>query len=145
MENTRNIRIMQVEKRLTVSVPLMAWPVTCGFSSPADDYMDRPLDFNELLILNPASTFAVRVIGDSMIDAGIFPKDIAVIDRSVTAIDRHIILALLGGEFTIKRYRQKDGRVWLQPENPAYANILLTEDSEFEVWGVVTRSIRILL
>jgi len=137
--------IIEVEKRWTASVPLMAWPVTCGFPSPADDYLDRPLDFNELLIVNPASTFAVRVIGDSMIDAGIFPKDIAVIDRSVTAIDRHIILALLGGEFTIKRYRQKDGRVWLQAENPAYTNILLNEDSEFEVWGVVTRSIRMLI
>jgi DNA polymerase V len=145
MENAQQLRIMEVEKRLTASVPLMAWPAACGFPSPADDYLDRPLDFNELLIVNPASTFAVRVIGDSMIDAGIFPKDIAVIDRSVTAIDRHIILALLGGEFTIKRYRQKDGRVWLQAENPAYANILLNEDSEFEVWGVVTRSIRMLI
>ncbi len=120
-------------------------PAACGFPSPADDYLDRPLDFNELLIVNPASTFAVRVTGDSMIDAGIFPQDIAVIDRSLTAMDRTIVLALLGGEFTIKRYRRKDGKVWLQAENPAYANILLTEDSEFEVWGVVTRSIRMFL
>jgi DNA polymerase V len=80
-----------------------------------------------------------------MIDAGIFPQDIAVIDRSLTAVDRTIVLALLSGEFTIKRYRQKDGKVWLQAENPAYANIMVTEDSEFEVWGVVTRSIRMLL
>jgi len=145
MEKAQQFRIIEVAKRLTSSVPLMAWPAACGFPSPADDYMDRPLDFNELLIVNAASTFAVRVIGDSMIDAGIFPKDIAVIDRSVTPVDRHIVLALLDGDFTIKRYRKRDGRVWLQAENPAYANILLTEDSTFEVWGVVTRSIRLLV
>jgi len=145
MGNAQQIRIMDVEKRWTATVPLMAWPAACGFPSPADDYLDRPLDFNELLIVNPASTFAVRVTGDSMIDAGIFPQDIAVIDRSLTAMDRTIVLALLGGEFTIKRYRRKDGKVWLQAENPGYANILLTEDSEFEVWGGVTRSIRMFL
>jgi len=123
----------------------MASTAVCGFPSPAEDYLDKPLDFNELLIVNAASTFAVRVTGDSMIDAGIFPHDIAVVDRSLTATDRCIVLALLDGAFTMKRYRQKDGQVWLQAENPAYQNIRLTEASQFEVWGVVTRSIRMHL
>ncbi len=145
MENGQQLRIMEVERRLMASVPLMAWPAACGFPSPADDYMDRPLDFNELLIVNAAATFAVRVTGDSMIDAGIFPHDIAVIDRSLTATDRCIVLALLDGAFTMKRYRQREGKIWLQPENPAYQNILLSEQSQFEIWGVVTRSIRMHL
>ncbi len=135
----------EVERRSAASIPLMAFTAACGFPSPAEDYLDKALDFNELLIVNPASTFAVRVTGDSMIDAGIFPHDIAVIDRSLTATDRCIVLALLDGAFTMKRYRQKDGKIWLQAENPAYQNILLSEESQFEIWGVVWRSIRMHL
>ena len=126
-------------------VPLMAFVAVCGFPSPAEDYLDRPLDFNELLIANAAATFAVRVDGTSITDAGIFPKDIALIDRSIIAADRLIVLALLNGEFTIKRYRKKGRRVWLQPENPAFKDIPVSEADEFEVWGVVTRSIRMLV
>ena len=122
----------------------MASPAECGFPSPADDYLDRPLDFNDLLIENPAATFAVRIAGESMKGAGLFPGDIAVVDRSRTAVDGSIVLALIDGEFTIKRYRKKGARVWLQAENPAFANIELNEDSGFEVWGVIAKSIRML-
>src|SRR5580692_10726664 len=125
---------LDVEARRAATVPLMATPAECGFPSPADDYLDRPLDFNELLIENPAATFAVRVAGESMTGAGMFPGDIAVVDRSREAIDGSIVLALLGGEFTIKRYRRKGRRIWLQPENPAFGEIRLNEDSAFEVW-----------
>ncbi len=86
-------------------MPLMAFPAVCGFPSPADDYLDRPLDFNELLIQHPAATFAVRIVGDIMTGIGLFPGDIAVVDRSLTATDRSIVLALLDGEFTIKLIR----------------------------------------
>ena len=135
---------LDVEPRRRATVPLMASPAECGFPSPADDYLDRPLDFNELLIGNPAATFAVRIAGESMIGAGMFPGDIAVVDRSRTAVDGSIVLALIGGEFTIKRYRKKGARVWLQAENPAFKNIELNEDSAFEVWGVIAKSIRML-
>ncbi len=70
--------------------------------------------------------------------------DIAVVDRSRVAVDRSIVLALIGGEFTIKRYRKKGARVWLQAENPNFKNIELNEDSAFEVWGVIAKSIRML-
>src|SRR5262249_22801044 len=112
--------------------------------SPADDYLDRPLDFNELLIVNPAATFAVRIAGDSMINAGMFPNDIAVIDRSLAVVDKCIVLALLDGEFTIKRYRQKRSRVWLHAENPAYQDITITEEMTFEVWGVIRGIVRMI-
>ena len=104
----------------------------------------RPLDFNELLIENPAATFAVRIAGDSMTGIGLFPGDFAVVDRARTAFDGSIVLALLDGEFAIKRYRRKGARAWLQAENPAFKDIVLTEDSAFEVWGVITKSIRML-
>src|SRR5271169_4737811 len=76
-----------IEARRPATVPLMATSAACGFPSPADDYLDRPLDFNELLIENPAATFAVRIAGESMTGAGLFPGDIAVVDRSRTAVD----------------------------------------------------------
>jgi DNA polymerase V len=133
-----------IEARTHLSVPLMSHRVVCGFPSPADDYLDQPLDFNELLIKNPPATFAVRVGGDSMINAGLFPNDIAVVDRSLPVTDRAIVLALLDGEFTIKRYRQKGSRVWLHAENPAYEDIAITEGMSLEVWGVIERAIRML-
>src|ERR1700744_5725080 len=123
-----------IEARRPATVPLMAGPAECGFPSPADDYLNRPLDFNELLIENPAATFAVRIAGESMTGAGLFPGDIAVVDRSRQPGDRSVVLALIGGEFTIKRYRRKGERVWLQAENPNFRNIELGEDLTFEVW-----------
>jgi DNA polymerase V len=135
---------INVEPRQAASVPLMATSAECGFPSPADDYLDRPLDFNDLLIENPAATFAVRIAGESMTGAGLYPGDIAVVDRSRVAVDRSIVLALIGGEFTIKRYRKKGTRIWLQAENPAFKSIELNEDSAFEVWGVIAKLIRML-
>jgi DNA polymerase V len=132
------------EARSSVAVPIFATPVPAGFPSPADDYLDKPLDFNDLLIAHPAATFAVRVIGDSMLGAGIHSGDIAVVDRAVTAVDGVVVLAVLDGEFTIKRYRTRAGAVWLEAANSAYARIPITEDSGFEVWGVVRHAIRML-
>lgn len=126
------------------TVPLVGSSVTCGFPSPADDFMDRALDFNELLIQNPAATFAVRIAGESMTGAGIFPNDIAIVDRSLSPNDSAVVLALVDGEFTIKRYRRRGRRVWLQAENPAFQDITLTEDTAFEIWGVVKHTIRML-
>ena len=126
------------------TVPLVGSNAACGFPSPADDFMDRALDFNELLIENPAATFAVRIAGESMTGAGIFPNDIAVVDRSRTPVDSSVVLALVDGEFTVKRYRRRGRKVWLQAENPAFKDIPITEDTAFEVWGVVKHSIRVL-
>lgn len=126
------------------SVPLVGSSASCGFPSPADDYLDRPLDFNELLIANAAATFAVRIAGESMIGVGLFPNDIAVVDRSIEAYNGCIVLALLDGEFTIKTYHRKAGQVRLMPANKAYREIVVAEGSSFEIWGVITKSIRML-
>jgi DNA polymerase V len=128
----------------SLRVPMMAWSASAGFPSPAEDYVDRPLDFNELLIEHPAATFAIRIEGDSMTGAGIFPGDIAVVDRTRTPVNGSIVLALLDGAFTVKRYRKRSGAIWLQAENPAYPDLRLSDVSIFEVWGVITRSIRML-
>jgi DNA polymerase V len=132
------------EARTAARVPFALASVPAGFPSPADEYLDRPLDFNELLIAHPAATFAVRIIGDSMTGAGIFPGDVAVVDRAETATDGRVILAILDGEFTVKRYRKKDGAVWLEAANADYDDIPLTGDRDFQVWGVIKNSIRML-
>jgi DNA polymerase V len=136
--------LLDVESRTALRVPMMAWSAACGFPSPAEDYVDRPLDFNELLIEHPAATFAIRIEGESMTGAGIFPGDIAVVDRAREPVNGCIILALLDGAFTVKRYRAKDGAVVLQAENPAFPDMPLSDGQSFEVWGVITRSIRML-
>ena len=133
---------LDVDPHLVQTVPLMGATAPCGFPSPADDYLDRALDFNELIIENPATTFAVRASGLSMTGAGIFPGDIVVVNRARNVAHENIILALIDGEFTIKRYVVRNGVITLHPENPDFRDIVITEGLEFEVWGVVTRSIR---
>jgi DNA polymerase V len=134
---------LDISAHTTASVPLASTAAACGFPSPADDYMDRPLDFNELLVKNPAATFAVRISGESMRDRGLLPGDIAVVDRSRSAVSGCIVLGLVGGEFTIKTYRLKaGGGLVLEAANPDFPDIAIVEASAFEVWGVVTGIIR---
>lgn len=133
---------LDIEARTATTVPLVGATAPCGFPSPADDYMDRPLDFNELLVTHPAATFAVRVTGFSMTGAGIYPGDIAVVNRALTPYHECVVLALIDGEFTIKRYLLKGGAVILHPENPEFRDIVIRDGQEFEVWGVITNSIR---
>ena len=112
--------------------------VSAGFPSPADDYMESTLDLNTYLIKNPAATFFVRVDGESMTGAGIFPNDLLVVDRSVAPRSGNIVIAALDGEFAVKRLHRHKGRVELRAENPKFAPVVLAEWSELEVWGVVT-------
>lgn len=133
-----------VEARSQIKVPLVGGVVRAGFPSPADDYLERPLCMNEFLIKNPPATFVAWVDGDSMILAGIFPGDLAIVDRSVTPKNRSVVLARVNNEFTLKRYRRKSGRVWLQAENPTHPDIPITEDTDFEIWGVVQHCIHML-
>jgi DNA polymerase V len=130
--------IFKAEAKTSLPLPIFLANVQAGFPSPAEDYLDKMLDLNELLIAHPAATFFVRVAGDSMQGAGIFSGDILVVDRSLEPTDNKIIVALVNGEFTVKRLKCKDGRISLVPENPAYPILELTEGSDFQVWGVVT-------
>lgn len=122
--------------------PLFLTSVSAGFPSPAEDYIEGRLDLNKHLIKHPVATFYVRVAGDSMIDAGIHPGSILVVDRAVEADDGDIVIARINDELCVKRLGIKDGQVWLLPENAAYEPIEVTEEMEFEVWGRVMHSIR---
>ncbi|PKN79043.1 MAG: peptidase S24 [Candidatus Cloacimonetes bacterium HGW-Cloacimonetes-1] len=121
-----------------LSRPLIGAHVPAGFPSPAQDYIEGSLDLNEFLIAHPSSTFFVRVDGYSMIDAGIFPDDILIVDRSLDAINNKIVIAILDSELTVKRLKIIGNKYWLYPDNPEYQPICIEEDIEFYIWGVVT-------
>ena len=120
--------------------PLFQSRVAAGFPSPADDYIDRTLDLNELLVQRPAATYFVRSQGDSMIDAGIFPNDILVVDRSIDPIHGDIVIACLHNELTVKRLDIKP-RLQLTPMNKKYRPIVISEYDPLEIFGVVTSTI----
>ncbi len=121
-----------------MALPEVVSRISAGFPSPADDYIDKKLDLNEYLVRHPAATFFVRVIGDSMVNAGINSGDLIVVDRSLEPSHNRIVLAVVNGEFTVKRFALRKGKVFLVPENDNYPEIPVTEDTQFEVWGVVT-------
>ena len=109
-----------------------------GFPSPARDYRENSLDLNNLMIANPQSTYFVRVEGYSMKNANIYPEDILVVDRSLPIVNNQIVVAILDGEFVVKRLKIKDNIYWLCPENDEYQAVRIEEWMDFSVWGVVT-------
>ena len=121
--------------------PLFEAAVPAGFPSPAADYEQEKLDLNKLLVANPPATFFARVTGDSMTGAGIHHGDLLVVDRSLEPQDKNIIIAVVNGELTVKRIRMKGKKITLEPENHSYSPLEITEDTAFEVWGVVTNVI----
>lgn len=125
----------------SVELPLFASPISAGFPSPADDYVEKKLDLNEHLVGNRQATFFLRVSGDSMIGAGIHNGDLLIVDRSIPAVNKKIVVAVVDGELLVKRLLRAKGKVFLAAENPNYAQIEVTEEVSFEVWGVVTNVI----
>jgi len=123
-------------------LPYYETRISAGFPSPADDYAEKKIDLNEKLVKHPEATFFVKVDGDSMIDCGICSGDILLVDRAVEARDGKIIVAVLNGEFTVKRLKTKNQKYYLVPENQRYRIIEITEEDDFEIWGVVTSVIR---
>ena len=115
--------------------------VSAGFPSPAADYEEGKLDLNKHLVRNPAATFFVRVSGDSMTGAGVHDGDLLIVDRSKEPVSGNVVIAVIDGELTVKRMRIKKGKYTLEPENENYPVQKITENMEFEVWGVVTNVI----
>lgn len=124
-----------------MKLPMFLMSVSAGFPSPADDYLETKLDLNNFLVKNPSATFFVRVAGDSMIDVGIHTGDILIVDRSLTAKEGSIVIAVINGELTVKRLHINQNKVFLYAENKNYQPIEITEEMNFEVWGVVSNVI----
>ncbi len=118
-----------------LQLPLYLSKVPAGFPSPAEDYVDKRIDLNKFLVQKPAATHIIRVSGDSMINVGIFPGDLLIVDRSIEATHNKIVIAVLDGEITVKRLYKQDNIIRLLAENDAYAPIEIKGD--LEIWGVV--------
>lgn len=120
-------------------IPFVQVAVPAGFPSPAMDYLEERIDLNKELIRHPLSTFIVECAGDSMINAFIPPKAKLVVDRSITAGNGDIVLAVLNGEFTVKYLKKNNYKCWLVPANKKYPETEITPDMNMQVWGVVTQ------
>jgi len=115
--------------------------VPAGFPSPAMDYMEERVDLNKEFIQHPLSTFIVQCEGLSMINAFIPPRARLIVDRSITAKNGDIVLAVLNGEFTVKYFKKNNYKCWLVPANSKFKEIQITEDMDMQIWGVVTHII----
>ncbi len=122
-------------------IPIAKETVSAGFPSPAEEYIEPGIDLNEQLIKNPTSTFFLRVSGNSMNKAGIYNNDLLIIDRSINPIPGHIVVAVLDGEFTLKRLVKDNENYYLKADQEDYPAINLYQYSDVQIWGVAIYSI----
>ena len=122
-------------------IPLYFCPVSAGFPSPAEEYLEGKLDLNQHLIPHPLATFFVRVAGDSMIGAGIHEGDLLIVDRFLEARDGKVVIAVVNGELLVKRLKYYNNQPSLVAEHPDYPELKITEVMDFQIWGVVTNVI----
>lgn len=128
-----------IPKRLFAPLPATGI-VKAGFPSPAEEELADTISFDEYLIEKPEATFLLKVSGDSMIDAGIHPDDLVLIERGRNPKDGDIVVAAVDGEWTMKYYSKEEGKVVLVPANKKYKKIY--PEKTLEIGGVVTSVIR---
>ena len=136
------LQIFNAASSAGTSLPLYIDGISCGVPSPSFESLDNRLDINRELVRNPLTTFYAKVSGQSMIDDGIDDGDLLVIDRSIQPEDGKIAVCFVDGEFTCKRIRIKRDGIWLMPANVDYRPIHISEESEFQIWGIVTHVIK---
>ena len=139
MENKKNILSPMGFKpeSFTGEWPVFASTVAAGFPSPADDYIENCIDLNEYLVQHKEATFFLRVQGDSMTGLGILNNDLLVVDRSLPIEDGNIVIAAIGGEFTVKQLIHSQKGCVLKAANPACQDIIINSENDLEIWGVV--------
>ena len=130
------------EMESKVEISFVKEGVSAGFPSPATDFMETTIDLNKELSKNPLATFYIKVSGNSMINAGISDKDVLVVDRSLEPQNNKIAICFIDGEFTVKRIKIEEDKVLLMPENEKYKPIIITEENELIIWGIVTYVIK---
>lgn len=123
-----------------MKLPLFAERASCGFPSPAENYVEEKLDLNEYLIKSPSSTYFIRAQGDSMYDS-IQNEDLLIVDKSLTPRHGDIIIAALNGEFLVKQYITKQNAIWLYPFNENYKPIHISGEEDFSCFGVVIHAV----
>ena len=142
MNNQIKISAVAASDEKTSGLQFFETRVQAGFPSPAQGEYADTIDLNRTLITNPAATFCARVIGDSMVDAGINEGDLLIIDRTLTPHDGSIAVCFIDGDFTVKRLSIREEGLFLTPANASFPELRVSEDSNFEVWGVVSHIIK---
>ena len=122
--------------------PFLSWRPPAGFPSPADDYDHARLSLDELLITHPLATFFFQVSGRSMEGAGIFDRDLVLVNRALRAVHGHIVLAQVDNDFTVKYLHLRRGRPELVAANPTFPTVQLADGQQLVVCGVVTTAIK---
>ena len=139
----KDIKISQVKSdEQTSGLQFFENRVQAGFPSPAQNEYPDSIDLNRELITNPAATFCARVIGNSMVDAGINEGDLLIIDRSLTPHDGSVAVCFLDGDFTVKRLSVREDGVYMTPANADFPEMKVPEDSNFQIWGVVSHIVK---
>jgi DNA polymerase V len=141
MTKLHEIKIIQSEEGSPIFLRHFPGYVQAGFPSPAADYLEEIIDLEHLLRHNPLSTFIVRNIGDSMIDAHIPPNSLLIVDKSVVPSNNKIVVAVVNGEFLLKYFIKNSSGIRLLPANKKYPPIPITEGMDFSIWGTVTKII----
>ena len=122
-----------------LSLPLFG-PISAGFAAPVEEQTEELVTLEDYLVRDQSATFLLRVRGDSMIEAGILEGDMVIVERGKEPRIDDVVVAILDGEFTLKRLKKDKGRFYLQAENPEYPDMYALE--ELEVAGVVRGVIR---
>lgn len=123
-------------------LPVIEGVIPAGFPSPVQGMPSDSIDLNRELIQHPSSTFCARVSGNSMIGCGIGDGDLLIIDKSLEVRDGSIAVCFVDGEFTLKRISIRHDGIYLVPENSKYPELHISEESNFQVWGIVTHAIK---
>lgn len=131
----------QIENKIQNELPIVSG-ISAGFPSPANDYLEATIDLNRELIKNPSSTFFGRVKGLSMKDAGIDEEDILIIDKSIIPKSGMTAVCFVDGEFTLKKISLGKNCITLLPANTNFKPIIVTEQNDFLIWGIVTYVIK---
>tara|TARA_Y100001934_G_C12214363_1_gene707692 strand:+ start:48 stop:473 length:426 start_codon:yes stop_codon:yes gene_type:complete len=125
-----------------IEIPFFDVGVAAGDPSYVSEYFPDTINLSHELIANPKATFCVRVSGQSMVGAGIDDGDLLIVDKELEAKEGQIILAVINGDYTVKRLIKKSEAYYLQPENPAFEPLRITTFMDFRIWGVVTGLIK---
>ena len=142
MYDKSNIKFFIPDTESTLESILISSGISAGFPSPAGDFKQARISLDKELIKNKEATFFARVSGQSMVGAGLDNNDLLVIDRSLEPTNNKIAVCLIDGEFTVKRLKVENDRIWLKPENLDYKPIEITEENQFIIWGIVTNVIK---
>lgn len=138
----KELLVLAKARRNGKSRALALGRVQAGFATWAEDEIEKDLSIDDYLVEHPLGTFLVKVAGESMVEAGILPGDVLVVDRTLTAKNGQIVIAVVDGDLTVKRLVRENGRAVLRAENQNFPKVIVPEGAEVEIWGVVVGVVR---